>query len=34
MMLDSHTLYHQQAQMGFTLDSIRTNLHTLINQLT
>jgi len=34
MMLDSHTLYHQQVQMGFSLEDIRANLHTLVNQLT
>lgn len=33
MMLDSHTLYHQQTQLGFTVDSIRQNLHTLVNQI-
>jgi AcrR family transcriptional regulator len=33
MMLDSHTLYHQQAHMGFTLDAIRANLHLVIDQL-
>jgi len=33
MMLDSHTLYHQQEQMGFSLEGIRLNLHTLVNQL-
>lgn len=34
MMLDSHTLYHQQTQMGFTLVNIRENLHILVDQIT
>lgn len=33
MMLDSHTLYHQQTHLGFTLEAIRANLHALIDQL-
>lgn len=33
MMLDSHTLYHQEVQLGFSLDAIRQNLHILVDQI-
>lgn len=33
MMLDSHTLYNQLNTMGFSLESVRANLHTLIDRL-